>query len=73
MQAAFAQNTSGSKRRIKMRKVIVGEYVSPDGAIEGPTQGDPYEHAGWADPYNSEEAQEVVYVIGGGNVAQQCS
>jgi len=56
-----------------MRKVIVGEYVSPDGALEGPTQGDPYEHAGWADPYNSEEAQEVVYVIGGGNVAQQCS
>ena len=24
--------------------------------------GDPYEHAGWADPYNSEEAQKVVYV-----------
>jgi dihydrofolate reductase len=43
-----------------MRKVIVGEYVSLDGVIEGPNPGDPYEHAGWADPYNSEEAQKVV-------------
>jgi dihydrofolate reductase len=43
-----------------MRKVIVGEYVSLDGVIEGPNPGDPYEHAGWANPYNIEEAQKVV-------------
>jgi dihydrofolate reductase len=43
-----------------MRRVIVGEYVSLDGVIEGPNIGDPYEHAGWADAYNSEEAQKVV-------------
>jgi len=43
-----------------MRKVIVGEYVSLDGVMEGPNPGDPYEHAGWASPYNSEEAQQVV-------------
>lgn len=43
-----------------MRKVIVGEYMSLDGVIEGPNPGDPYEHAGWANPYNSEEAQKVI-------------
>jgi len=43
-----------------MRKVIVGEYVSLDGVMEGPNPGDPYEHAGWADPYNSEEAKKIV-------------
>jgi dihydrofolate reductase len=43
-----------------MRKVIVVEYMSLDGVIEGPNPGDPYEHAGWANPYNSEEAQKVI-------------
>lgn len=43
-----------------MRKIVVAEYVSLDGVMEGPGPGDVFEHAGWTMPYYNEEVQKVV-------------
>jgi dihydrofolate reductase len=34
-----------------MRKIVVAEFVSLDGVMEGPGSQDPYEHAGWTMGY----------------------
>ena len=34
-----------------MRKIIVGEFVSLDGVMEGPGSHDPFALAGWTEPY----------------------
>jgi dihydrofolate reductase len=42
-----------------MRKIIVGEFVSLDGVIEGPGPGDPFVHAGWTMPYFNDEIWKI--------------
>lgn len=34
-----------------MRKVVVSEFVSLDGIMEGPGPDDPFKHAGWTMPF----------------------
>lgn len=43
-----------------MRKILVGEFVSLDGIMEGPGPSDNYEHAGWTMPYFSDEVGSVI-------------
>jgi dihydrofolate reductase len=38
-----------------MRKIIVSEFVTLDGVMEGPGGADKFEHAGWSMPYFNEE------------------
>jgi dihydrofolate reductase len=35
-----------------MRRIVVSEFVSIDGVMEGPGPQDPYEHAGWTMAYH---------------------
>lgn len=38
-----------------MRKLVVTEFMSLDGVIEGPGPDDPYKNAGWTFPYWNDE------------------
>jgi len=38
-----------------MRKLVVTEFISLDGVIEGPGPDDPYKNAGWTFPYWNDE------------------
>ncbi len=38
-----------------MRKIIVSEFVTLDGVMEGPGRDDPFELAGWTMPYANQE------------------
>ena len=38
-----------------MRKIIVSEFVSLDGVMEGPGPHDDFKHSGWTVPYMGEE------------------
>jgi dihydrofolate reductase len=38
-----------------MRKLVVSEFVTLDGVMEGPGPIDPFPHAGWSMPYGSPE------------------
>jgi len=42
-----------------MRKIIVGEFVSLDGVIEGPGPDDKFVHAGWTMPYFNEDIWKI--------------
>jgi len=39
--------TSQDTKEIPMRRIVVSEFVSLDGVMEGPGPDDPYVHAGW--------------------------
>ncbi len=43
-----------------MRKLVVGLFVTLDGVMEGPGQGDNFEYAGWTMPYFSPEVGQVL-------------
>jgi len=38
---------TGRKRRIKMGRIVVTEFVSLDGVMEAPGRGEDFKHAGW--------------------------
>jgi dihydrofolate reductase len=38
-----------------MRRLVVTEFISLDGVIEGPGPDDPYKNAGWSFPYWNDE------------------
>ena len=38
-----------------MGKIVVSEFVSLDGVMEGPGPKDPFQHAGWTMPYGNEQ------------------
>lgn len=44
-----------------MRKIIVSEFVSLDGVIEGPGAMDSFQFAGWTMPYGNEEIMKFKY------------
>lgn len=44
-----------------MRKVIVSEFVSLDGVMEGPGRDDPFELAGWTMPYGNQEIGKLKF------------
>lgn len=41
-----------------MRRIVVSEFVSLDGVMEGPGPQDPYEHAGWTMAYSDPEQMQ---------------
>lgn len=43
-----------------MRKIVVGEFVSLDGVMEGPGPYDNFELAGWTTPYFSDDITNVL-------------
>jgi dihydrofolate reductase len=45
-----------------MRKILVSESLTLDGVFEGPGKGggEPFEYAGWADPYSNEKLMKHV-------------
>jgi len=49
-----------------MRKIIVGQFVSVDGVMEGPGPADDFARAGWTMPYFSEDVGAVI----GANIAR---
>jgi dihydrofolate reductase len=49
-----------------MRKLVVGEFVTVDGVMEGPGPGDDFEQAGWTMPYFTDEIGQIL----GGNMAE---
>ncbi len=42
-------------------KLVVSEFISLDGVIEGPGPNDPYEHAGWTMQYGCEELMKFKF------------
>src|SRR2546430_1165531 len=41
------EHLTGRKRRIKMGRIVVTEFVSLDGVMEAPGGGEDFKHAGW--------------------------
>jgi dihydrofolate reductase len=60
MIQVFTGSKKCHKRSIKMRKIVVGMFVSLDGVIEGPGPTDNFEHAGWTMPYFNEEVGQAI-------------
>ena len=44
-----------------MRRIVVSEFVSVDGVMEGPGPQDPYEHAGWTFAYQDPERMKYKF------------
>jgi dihydrofolate reductase len=44
-----------------MRRIVVSEFVSVDGVMEGPGPQDPYEHAGWTFKYQDPEGMKYKF------------
>ncbi len=44
-----------------MRKIIVSEFVTLDGVMEGPGRDDPFELAGWTMPYANQEIGKLKF------------
>lgn len=42
-------------------KLVVSEFMSLDGVMEGPGPNDPYEHAGWTIAYGSAETMKLKF------------
>lgn len=44
-----------------MRRIVVSEFISVDGVMEGPGPQDPYEHAGWTFKYQDPERMKYKF------------
>jgi dihydrofolate reductase len=44
-----------------MRRIVVAEFLSLDGVMEGPGRDDPFELAGWTMPYGNQEIGKYKY------------